>query len=153
MIPQYGVQSVEGVQVLSLRWRLLEVIDQYSRCDLVKGNRAWTNSAEPPQSLPGSLPALVYFLPYFYIQIPVYVSGRLCPRPAELILSSSNIPYDFDPEIELTLRKLRKVDNIVVSTNSSLNTSSTFENSVFATNTTNSSDFSTTNSFSRLNNS
>ncbi|RDX72655.1 hypothetical protein CR513_47828, partial [Mucuna pruriens] len=68
-------------------------------------------------------------------------------------MSSANVLYDFDPEIELTLSRIRKVRNVVVSTNSNFNTSSTFENSVSATNATNSSDFSATNSFSSLNNS
>ncbi|RDY07737.1 hypothetical protein CR513_08104, partial [Mucuna pruriens] len=95
-----------------------------------------------------------YFLPYFYIQSPlVYVPGRLCLRLAGMILSSANLLYDFDPEIELTLHRLRKVKNTVVNTNSSLNTSFTSENSVFATNTTDSFDFSATNSFSSSNNS
>ncbi|RDY11644.1 hypothetical protein CR513_03634, partial [Mucuna pruriens] len=67
--------------------------------------------------------------------------------------SSANILYDFDPEIELTLRRIRKVGNTMVSTNSSLNTSLTSKNSVSATNTTDSFDFSVTNSFSSLNNS
>ncbi|RDX84057.1 hypothetical protein CR513_34949, partial [Mucuna pruriens] len=42
--------------------------------------------------------------------------------------SNANMLYDFDPEIELTLRRLRKVRNTIVSTNNSLNTSFTFEN-------------------------
>ncbi|RDX78192.1 hypothetical protein CR513_41569, partial [Mucuna pruriens] len=67
--------------------------------------------------------------------------------------SSANILYDFDLEIELTLRRIRKVRNTVVSNDNSLNTSPTFENSVSTTNTANSSYLSTTNSFSSLNNS
>ncbi|RDX84437.1 hypothetical protein CR513_34512, partial [Mucuna pruriens] len=66
--------------------------------------------------------------------------------------SSANILYDFDPEIELTLCRLRKVRNTVVSTKSSLNTSFTSKNSVFVTNTIDSSDFSAINSFFSLNN-
>ncbi|RDY06539.1 hypothetical protein CR513_09455, partial [Mucuna pruriens] len=62
--------------------------------------------------------------------------------------SSANILYDFDPKIELTLCRIRKVRNIVVSSDS-INTSPTSENSVSTTNTI---DFSTTNSFFSLNN-
>ncbi|RDY12521.1 hypothetical protein CR513_02676, partial [Mucuna pruriens] len=67
--------------------------------------------------------------------------------------SSANILYDFDPKIELTLRRIRKVRNTVTSTNSSCNTSFTSKNNVFSTNIIDSSDFFTTNTFSSLNDS
>ncbi|RDY01396.1 hypothetical protein CR513_15285, partial [Mucuna pruriens] len=62
--------------------------------------------------------------------------------------SSSNILYDLDPEIELTLRRIRKVRSTIVSTNSSpnSNSNSNFNNSVFATNDTDLSSYSSSNS-------
>ncbi|RDX79336.1 hypothetical protein CR513_40249, partial [Mucuna pruriens] len=68
-------------------------------------------------------------------------------------VTRANILYDLDHEIELTLRRIRKVRNTVVSTNSILNTSLTFKNSVSTTNNTDFSNLSAANSFSSLNNS
>ncbi|RDX82205.1 hypothetical protein CR513_37038, partial [Mucuna pruriens] len=53
--------------------------------------------------------------------------------------SSSNILYELDPEIDRTLRRLRKVRSTVVRNSGSSNSVSNFDNSV---STTNDSDFS-----------
>ncbi|RDY07930.1 hypothetical protein CR513_07891, partial [Mucuna pruriens] len=152
--------------------RLSEVIDRYSRRGLLEGNlKAWTNSGEPPQSPPRSLPAweadcvnpqpgngrmfdeATTTKANYQIGVVAGDKNSVVSRCIEFesitnLESSANILYDFDPEIELTLRRIRKVRNTVVSTDSSLNTSLISENSVSTTNTIDFSDFSTTNSFS-----
>ncbi|RDX95945.1 hypothetical protein CR513_21454, partial [Mucuna pruriens] len=62
--------------------------------------------------------------------------------------SSSDPLYDLDPEIEITLRRLRKARNIVVSNNS--NSISSFDNSSLVTNTSDSIEHSSTNNFAEL---
>ncbi|RDY03301.1 hypothetical protein CR513_13132, partial [Mucuna pruriens] len=62
--------------------------------------------------------------------------------------SSFDPLYDFDPEIEITLCRLRKTRNIVVST--SCNSISTFDNSSHITNTSDFVEFSSTNNFAEL---
>ncbi|RDX84777.1 hypothetical protein CR513_34127, partial [Mucuna pruriens] len=59
--------------------------------------------------------------------------------------SSSDPLYDLDPEIEITLRRLRKARNIVVSNSSNFVFSS--DNSSPVTNTSDSIEYSNTNSF------
>ncbi|RDX98260.1 hypothetical protein CR513_18847, partial [Mucuna pruriens] len=68
---------------------------------------------------------------------------KLAPLPGT---SSSNILYDLDPDIELTLRRLRKVRSTVVSTNSSPNSSSNSDNNVSTTDNIDSSSYSSSNS-------
>ncbi|RDX98342.1 hypothetical protein CR513_18753, partial [Mucuna pruriens] len=60
--------------------------------------------------------------------------------------SSSNTLYDLDPDIEITLRRLRKVRSTVVSANNSSNSSSNSNNSVSAANNTDFSSHSNSNS-------
>ncbi|RDX75210.1 hypothetical protein CR513_44940, partial [Mucuna pruriens] len=48
--------------------------------------------------------------------------------------SGSDLLPILDPEIEITLRRLRKVRNTVVSASSSSNSSSNFDNSIYVTN-------------------
>ncbi|RDY02898.1 hypothetical protein CR513_13590, partial [Mucuna pruriens] len=59
--------------------------------------------------------------------------------------SSSDPLYDLDPEIEITLRRLRKARNIVVSNSS--NSISSSDSSIPITNTSNSVEYSSTNNF------
>ncbi|RDY10009.1 hypothetical protein CR513_05539, partial [Mucuna pruriens] len=71
------------------------------------------------------------------------VSDKSLTRPYRTSLygeSSTNLLYDLDPEIELTLRRLRKARNIVVS-----NCSNSVSSSV--TNNSDSIEYSRTNSF------
>ncbi|RDX98111.1 hypothetical protein CR513_19024, partial [Mucuna pruriens] len=60
--------------------------------------------------------------------------------------SSSNTLYDLDLDIELNLRRLRKVRSTIVSTNSSPNSSFNSDNSVSAPHSTDFSSYSTSNS-------
>ncbi|RDX97138.1 hypothetical protein CR513_20123, partial [Mucuna pruriens] len=60
-------------------------------------------------------------------------------------LSDSSLPRA-NPDIDLTLQRLRKVRSTIVSTNSSPNSSSNFDNSVFAANNTDFSSYSSSNS-------
>ncbi|RDX98254.1 hypothetical protein CR513_18850, partial [Mucuna pruriens] len=67
--------------------------------------------------------------------------------------SSSNILYDLDLDIELTLQRLRKVRSTIVSTNNSPNFSSNSDNSVYAANNFDCSSYSSSNNntYSNLN--
>ncbi|RDY00683.1 hypothetical protein CR513_16100, partial [Mucuna pruriens] len=49
-------------------------------------------------------------------------------------MNSFDLLHDLDPEIEITLRRLRKIRNTVVSSSSSFNFASNFDNSISATN-------------------
>ncbi|RDY11795.1 hypothetical protein CR513_03493, partial [Mucuna pruriens] len=64
------------------------------------------------------------------------------------VVSSSDPLYDLDLEIEITLRRLRKARNIVVSNNNSSNSVSSSDNSSPVTNTFDSVEYSNTNNFS-----
>ncbi|RDX94812.1 hypothetical protein CR513_22776, partial [Mucuna pruriens] len=64
--------------------------------------------------------------------------------------SSTNPLYDLDPEIELTLRRLRKARNIVVSNSSNSDFVSSFDNNNFATNGSDFVEYSSTNIFVEL---
>ncbi|RDX89511.1 hypothetical protein CR513_28758, partial [Mucuna pruriens] len=48
--------------------------------------------------------------------------------------SSSNILYELDPEIDRNLRRLRKVRSSIVSNSSNSNSVANFDNTIFATN-------------------
>ncbi|RDY10090.1 hypothetical protein CR513_05450, partial [Mucuna pruriens] len=61
--------------------------------------------------------------------------------------SSSDPLYELDLEIELTLRRLRKARNIVVSNSRNSDSISSFDNNNFATNSSNSVEYSSTNIF------
>ncbi|RDX86426.1 hypothetical protein CR513_32237, partial [Mucuna pruriens] len=75
--------------------------------------------------------------------LPSHSGGRWIHRIHTL--SSTEPLYDLDPEIEITLRRLRKTRNIVVSNSS--NFVSSFDNSSPVTNISNSVEFCSTNSF------
>ncbi|RDY02131.1 hypothetical protein CR513_14463, partial [Mucuna pruriens] len=61
--------------------------------------------------------------------------------------SSSDPLYDLDREIEITLRRLRKARNIVVSNSNSSNSVSSFDNSSPVTTSSNSFEHSSTTNF------
>ncbi|RDY03426.1 hypothetical protein CR513_13005, partial [Mucuna pruriens] len=61
--------------------------------------------------------------------------------------SSTDPLHDLDPEIEITLHRLRKARNIVVNNNNSSNSISSSDNSSPVTNNFDSFEYSTTNSF------
>ncbi|RDX76821.1 hypothetical protein CR513_43147, partial [Mucuna pruriens] len=70
------------------------------------------------------------------------------PYRTSLCRESSFDPlYDLDLEIEITLRRLRKARNIVVSNSNSSNSVSSFDNSNPVTNTSDSVQYSSTNNF------
>ncbi|RDX74593.1 hypothetical protein CR513_45649, partial [Mucuna pruriens] len=82
---RYGIQSVKGVQVLSLRQRLLEVIDWYSWRNMVEGTlKAWTNFSEPLQSPLGSLPEKVAHDGVSSNFLFVYLGGKVVLKPLSL---------------------------------------------------------------------
>ncbi|RDX67693.1 hypothetical protein CR513_53393, partial [Mucuna pruriens] len=64
--------------------------------------------------------------------------------------SSSDPLYDLDLEIEITLRRLRKARNIVVSNSDSSNSVSSSDNSSPVTNSSNFIEYSSTNNFAKL---
>ncbi|RDX87864.1 hypothetical protein CR513_30609, partial [Mucuna pruriens] len=61
--------------------------------------------------------------------------------------SSTDPLCDLDPEIELTLRRLRKARNIVVSNSNNFNSTSSYDNSNFATSNSDLVEYSSTNIF------
>ncbi|RDX82556.1 hypothetical protein CR513_36644, partial [Mucuna pruriens] len=63
--------------------------------------------------------------------------------------SSTNPLYDLDLKIELTLHRLRKARNIVVSNNSNSDSISSSDNNNSATNSSDSVEYSSTNIFAK----
>ncbi|RDX87066.1 hypothetical protein CR513_31523, partial [Mucuna pruriens] len=61
------------------------------------------------------------------------------------VRSSAYTLHDLDPEIEITLRRLRKARNIVVSNSNSFNSVSSFDNSSHVTNNYDSFEYNSTN--------
>ncbi|RDY01901.1 hypothetical protein CR513_14726, partial [Mucuna pruriens] len=64
-----------------------------------------------------------------------------------VVESSTNPLYDLDPEIEITLRRLRKARNIVVNNSNSSDYVSSSDNSSPVTNTYDSVEYSSTKNF------
>ncbi|RDY03770.1 hypothetical protein CR513_12612, partial [Mucuna pruriens] len=64
--------------------------------------------------------------------------------------SSTNPMYELDPEIELTLRRLRKSRNIVESNSSNFDSVSSSDNNNSTTNSSDSVEYSSTNIFEEL---